>query len=118
MIPQFYEAEDGHYVAEMFVEPNGQPAVNTDLYLYFDEEVYRHTTANPVATVGYEHYFELEADPSIPIDVLGVPDGWVDVLGIRNPPEMVEVGIVSPDMAHMITHRRAGGDAVGDPDVR
>lgn len=52
---------------------------------------------------------DVEPDSNTPINVIGLPEGWLDVVGIANPPELVDVAIVAPrrafDRAHQYPSR-------------
>lgn len=103
MIPKFYSSPDGFFVGEMYVIPDvGGPVINEELYVHFDRDIYRHTSATPVATIGYDTYFDLEADANVPIDTMGIPDDWFDTFGLQFPPCLAEVAIAAPEVAHEI----------------
>lgn len=103
MIPAFPRTDDGHYVGELYLEPSDDvdsPTINGDLYRVFDRQPYGRTTASPTISLGSIEDLELRGDDSVPIDVVEVPTETVEVLGVPNPPALIEVAISTAELAY------------------
>ena len=111
MIPEFEEHPDGYFVGEMYCWPTeDKVVVQRDFFHFLNEGYYGYTTASPIATVGSGPHVELEPTSEVPLDVIGLPESYLQAIGVENPPRLVEVAIASQPIAEELLRDRNGID--------
>jgi len=96
----------GYYGARMEVQAyDDGPVIEQTLYDYIDSSIYQQTDAPPWARVGMTEspYFELDAEPGVPGNVLGLPERFIEEHTVLDNGHIHWVLLVEPGFAYMLS---------------
>lgn len=105
----FEDFSSGYYLGRMYVEPHesDRPVMQDEEYETVSRGVYDEEKPL-VMKIGNRHLV-VGGDGGIPSGTLGVPEGVVDKLGLRNPPSVKDVLLAKEGHATRILSLRGIG---------
>ena len=95
----------GYYRAEMVVQPYSDgPAIEQSLYDFIEREFYQDVDMRPVFKFDLDGgpHFKPEREPSIPPDVMAIPESWFDDFGVEDEHSPTSIFIVKPNQSHYL----------------
>lgn len=97
------EFSGGYYSLDMYVqEYSDGPVIEEGLYDLINREVYSRTTAPITMKLSLDNgtYFNVDAERSVPTDVLAIPEEWVDNLDVEKDGRKRRVFVLKPGRAY------------------
>lgn len=99
------EFSGGYYKAEMVAQPYGDgPSIEKSFYDFLNQRFYQNADTEPIFKFGLNEgsHFKPSADPSLPPDVLAIPQEWFDDEPIDDDSKMHSIFIVKPEQSYYL----------------
>lgn len=99
------EFSGGYYVAEMVVQPNEDgPLVDNQLFTFIKSKLYDEVSADPIFKLQLDggKYFTPTTHNSIPPEVIGLPQEYIDSSDMSDDGKKENIYIVKPQQTRFI----------------